>query len=224
MKTWLLYLGVAWLTQSWQLAVLVVVAVWFFGGSWWVGRLPDLLGPWRRFQRVSRLRTAFAGNPHDLLVRTELAGLIVHREPEEAEKLLAEVLRRYPENELAHYHRGQALLNRGATDEGRAEVLEALRLRRDLRWGEPGVVLGDALMRAGRSAEALSAFLLATAVHGSHAEAWFKAGNAAAAAGQAAEAKRCWGLARSTTEGAPPYKRRQDRLWRWRAWWALRNA
>lgn len=223
-KTWLLYLGVSWLTQSPLLGILAVAGLWLAGGSWWVGRLPDLLGPWRRLQRVRKLRDAYAVNPHDLVVRTELAGLVASREPDQAEQLLAEVLRRYPENELAHYHRGRALLARGVIDEGRAEVLEALRLRRDLRWGEPGVVLGDALMGACRPAEALAAYLLATGVHGSFAEAWYKAGNAASAAGQASVARRFWGLALSTTVGAPPYKRRQDRLWRWRAWFALRRG
>lgn len=223
-KTWLLYLGVSWLTSSPLLGILAVAAVWLAGGSWWVGRLPDVLGPWRQFQRVRKLRDANALNPHDLVVRTELAGLVATREPEVAEKLLGEVLRRYPDNELAHYHRGRALLARGQIDEGRAEVLEALRLRRDLRWGEPGVVLGDALMGARRPAEALSAYLLATGVHGSFAEAWFKAGAAGSAAGQPAEARRCWELALSTSVGAPPYKRRQDRLWRWRAWLALRRG
>lgn len=223
-KTWLLYVGVSWLTQSPLLGILAVAGLWLAGGSWWVGRLPDLLGPWRRFQRVRKLRDGHALNPHDLVVRTELAGLLASREPETAEQLLTEVLRRYPENELAHYHRGRALLARGVIDEGRAEVLEALRLRRDLRWGEPGVVLGDALMGARRPAEALAAYQLATGVHGSFAEAWYKAGSAASAAGQPAEARRLWGLALSTTVGAPPYKRRQDRLWRWRAWFALRRG
>jgi tetratricopeptide (TPR) repeat protein len=102
--------------------------------------------------------------------------------------------------------------------------MEALRLRRDLRWGEPGVVLGDALLAAGRPAEALSAYLQATTVHGSFAEAWCKAGVAARAAGRPEEAVRCWNLTLSTTVGAPAYKRRRDRLWRWRAWWALRRG
>ena len=157
-------------------------------------------------------------------VRTELAGFVAEQRPEEAEKLLDEVLRRYPENELAHYHRGRAFLARGKVDEGRRDIEAALRLRRDLRWGEPGVVLGDALLAAGRPAEALAAYLGATGVHSSFAEAWFKAGRAAKAAGQTSEARRLWELALSSSAGAPAYKRRKDRLWRWRAWLALRSG
>ncbi len=224
MKSWLLYLGVSWLTQSPLLGILAVAAIWLAGGGWWVGRLPDVLGPWRRFQRVRQLREALLVNPHDLVVRTELAGFVADREPAEAESLLQEVIRRYPENELAHYHRGRAFLARGLVEEGRAEIEEALRLRRDLRWGEPGVVLGDALLGARRPADALSAYLQATDVHGSFAEAWFKAGVAAKAAGRVAEARRCWGLALTSSAGAPPYKRRKDRLWRWRAWFAQRQG
>ncbi len=223
MKTFLPWMLITGLTGGPLLGVLAVLLLWGAGGSWFVGRLPDFRGPIRRWQRARFLRERLTTNPHDLPVRTELAGLVCRDDPAEAMKLVAEVLRRYPDDEDAHYFQGLAHLAAGRLAEGQAGIDRALAIRAELRWGEPGVLLGDAYTGAGKHAEARDAYLRATTVHGSHAEAWFKAGRAAAATGDGVEAKRLWEATLSTTAGAPPYKRRKDRLWRWRAWWGLRN-
>ncbi|GDX79524.1 hypothetical protein LBMAG42_13350 [Deltaproteobacteria bacterium] len=223
MKSWLVYLLISQVTQNPLLGILAVALLWYGGGSWWFGRMPDLAGPFRRWKQEQRLRETLRMNPHDTVARCDLAGLVAHKHPTEAKELLSEVLRRYPDNELAHYWLGIAQLQLGETDGGRASIDEALRLRRELRWGEPAKTLGDHYLAQRRPAEALVAYRRAIAVHGSFAEAWYKAGVAARATGDEAEAKGLFQRTLSSTEGAPPYKRRQDRLWRWRAWWALRR-
>ncbi len=222
MKFAMVYLLVSSLTHSPLLAGAALLAFWLAGGSWWVGRLPDLFGPWRRWQQERALRDLLATNPHDLNARTDLAGLVAERNPAEAKELLGEVLRRYPEQALPHYWLGVACLRSGDLAGGQAAIDAALERRRDLRWGEPGLVLGDAYAAAGRHAEAIRAYERALHVHGSYAEVWFKAGQAAKAGGDAARARHFWQSTLRTTQGAPPFKRRKDRLWRWRAWWALR--
>ncbi len=224
MKTFLPWMLITGLTGSPVLGFLVVLLLWGAGGSWFVGRLPDFRGPVRRWQRARFLRDRLTTNPHDLPARTELAGLVCDSDPAEAITLLGDVLRRYPEDEDAHYFGGLAHLAAGRLAEGHAGIDRALALRADLRWGEPAVRLGDAYVRAGKHAQARDAYLRATTVHASHAEAWFKSARAALATGDRAEAKRLWEATLSTTAGAPPYKRRKDRLWRWRAWWGLRNV
>lgn len=223
MKTALIFVLLAQLTRSPLLALLILAGFWLAGGSWWFGRLPDLLGPYRRWQQERNLRETLATNPHDLTARTDLAGLVATRDPAEAKELLGEVLRRYPEQALPHYWMGVALLGLGDTAGGHAEVDEALARRKDLRWGEPGLVLGDHYMAKGKYVEAISAYERALQVHGSYAEVWYKAGVAARAAGDGARAKHFFASTLRTTAGAPAFKRRRDRLWRWRAWWALRG-
>ena len=224
MKSWMVFALVSGLTQSPALGVVAVALLWLAGGSWWIGRLPDAAAPYRRWVRIRRLRDVLANNPHDVPARTDLAGLLARRSPQEARELLTEVLRRYPEEPLGHHWLGIALLELGETAKGHAAIDEALRLRKDLRWGEPGLFLGDHYARLGRHAEAVAAYHRALEVHGSLAEAWWKAGASARAAGDLAAAKHFFSSTLSRTEGAPPYKRRQDRLWRWRAWWALRTS
>jgi len=62
-----------------------------------------------------------------------------------------------------------------------------------------------------------------TVIHTSSAEAWFKAGRAAASSGDTATAKKHWEEALASTAHAPGFKARKDRPWRWRAWLALRG-
>lgn len=222
MKTLFTYLVVSRLTGSPLLALLVVALVWYGGASWILGRLPDPSAPFRRWSRVRRLRDEMGMNPHNVDVRTELAGLVVDRSPAEAKEMLGEVLRRCPDLPLPAYFMGLAHLGLGATDEGRAEIERALAMKRDLRYGEPMVRLGDHLYAKGDARGALAAYERATEVHGSHAEALFKAGRAARATGDAAGARRHWEETLAATRHAPGFKKRQDRVWRLRAWVALR--
>jgi tetratricopeptide (TPR) repeat protein len=224
MKTWLVYILVSQLTQSPLLGVVAVAALWFGGGSWWFGRLPNPLAPFKTWSRMRELRAGLAMNPHDMNLRSELGGLLATRDPAEAKALLEEVVRRCPDIALSIYYLGLAQLGLGETEAGRASIERALAMRKDLRFGEPLVRLGDHYLRKGDTAAALAAFERATVVHGSYAEAWYKAGTAARAAGDAAKAKAHFRSTLSTTEHAPAFKRRQDRVWRWRAWWALRSG
>jgi len=95
--------------------------------------------------------------------------------------------------------------------------------RRDLRYGEPLVCLGDHYLRKGDAREALSAYERAVEIHTSLAEAWCKAGDAALAAGDRNRGKSHYESTLTTTAHAPAFTRRLDRIWRWRAWLALRR-
>ena len=222
MKTAFVYLLVSQLTGSPLLALAAIAVLWLSGGSWYLGRFPDVMAPFRRWSRERALRETLAANPHDMTARSELAGLIAERRPAEAKELLGEVLRRYPEQALSHYFMGLAELGLGNTEGGTREIEAALAIRADLRWGEPMLKLGDHLFEKGRFTEASAAYERATQAHASHAQAWFSAGRAASKAGNGARAREFWQRTLTSTAGAPPFKRRQDRLWRWRAWLALR--
>lgn len=224
MKTWLTYLLVSGLTGSPLLGVLVVAALWFGGTSFWIGRLPDPIGPLKRWSRVRHLRAEHGMNPQNVNVRTELGGLLATRRPDEARALLADVVERCPDLPLPLYHLGVAHLSAGDTDAGRAAIEKALSLKKDLRFGEPMVCLGDHYLKVGKAAEARAAYTRATQVHTSFAEAWYKLGKAAKLAGDAAGAKEAFRTTLSSTEHSPPFKRRIDRSWRIRAWLALRAA
>lgn len=222
-SNWLLYMVVSLLTGSPWMGLLVVLALTWGANGWWRGRLINPFGPLRTRFRIGELRAQLGANPHNVNVRAELGGLLAERRPAEAKALLEEVQRRSPELPLPAYHLGLALLQLGETDAGRAAIERALAQRADLRFGEPMVKLGDHLLTRGRPADAVAAYERAVRVHDSHAEAWYKLGMAAKAAGNATRAREAWQEALASTEHAPAFKRRVDRPWRWRAWAALRR-
>lgn len=221
--SWLAYLLVSILTGNPLLGLLAVAAIWLAGSSFYLGRMPDVFAPLRRFGRARRLRTELAIYPHNIDIRAELGGLLAERSPAEARALLEEVVARCPELPLPHYFLGQALLAQGKTEEGAASIERALKLKPDVRFGEPLLALGDHLLGRGKAREALDAYERATRVHSSSGEAWYKAGRAANAAGNAPRAKAHYEEALASTAGAPAFKRRLDRPWRIRAWLALRG-
>lgn len=204
-------------------ALVVVLVVLWLGGGWWRGAV---LNPFRLFQdrfRARELRGLVGMSPHDVRARAELGALIYQRSPAEAVEVLRPVIERSPEIPHAAWHYGVALLKTGQVEEGRRQVERGLSLRRDLGYGRPMVDVGDALLARGDAAGARAAYEAATAVHSSFAEAWYKAGVAALAGGDRVGARAHFEEALSSTRHAPAFKRKVDRQWRIRAWWALRT-
>lgn len=222
MKTWLTYLLVSGVTGNPLLGVLAVALFWLGGSSWWLGRLPDLARPFRRWSQERQLREELGQNPHNLNVRGRLGGLIATSRPAEAVELLEEVVRRAPELPLPRYGLGLAQLALGQTDAGRASIEGALAVKGDLLFGEPMVRLGDHYAGKGDWKPAIRAYEAAIEVHPTHAEAFYKAGRVAKRSGDAATARRRWEELLKVTRHAPGFKKRQDRPWRGRAWLGLR--
>lgn len=223
-KSWLVYLAVTTLTRSPLLGLLAVAFLWWGGSSWFLGRLWNPLGPLKERLRANQLESELRVNPANANVRTELGGLLATRAPARAAEVLTDVLRKCPELPLPAYYMGVAQLRLGNTEAGAEHIEAALRLRQDLKYGEPLVRLGDHYTDRGDHARALREYLRATDIHSSYAEAWYKAGRAAQALGDAARAKELYAEALASTDSAPAFKRRLDRPWRIRAWIALRRA
>lgn len=223
-SNWLLYFFISSVTGSPLLGLLVLAALWYGGSGWYFGRLSTPFGPLKERLRIRRLRGELSVNPHNVNVRAELGGLLATRSPDEAKKLLQEVCQRAPELPLPHYYLGLALLALGDTAAGRASIERALAIRPDLRYGEPWVRLGDHYASRGQGAEAIAAYRKATAAHTSYAEAWYKLGAALKRAGDRDAGREALQETLQSTEHAPAFKRRVDRSWRWRAWWALRQG
>lgn len=223
-SSWLLYFLISTVTGSPLIGLLVIAAIWYGGGSWYLGRMPALLAPFRERMRIRQLRGELSVNPHNANVRAELGGLLATRSPVEAKRLLEDVSQRCPELPLPHYYLGLAHLALGDSGGGRAHIERALSIRSDLRYGEPWVHLGYHYRGQKRLPEAVDAYRRATAAHTSYAEAWYMLGVTLRDLRDVEGARAAFTETLKSTEHAPAFKRRVDRAWRWRAWFALRRA
>lgn len=217
-SSWLTWLVVTALTGNPLVGLAVVVVLAWAGEGWFRGRIWTPQRWWQRFERVRRLRSDVAINPHDATAKGQLGGLLVDRSPREAEALLAEVHERYPDMALVAFHLGAARLRLGDGEGGRAAIEHALSLKKDVGYGEPMIRMGDFEASRGRFAEAVACYERALRVHTSSAEATYKLGLARAGAGDAPGARAAWRDTLELGRGAPDFKARQDRPWRIRAW------
>lgn len=219
-KTWITYLLVSGLTGNPLLGVLVAAVVAWGAEGWLRGRFWSPAPLFRRWGRIRRLREDLAINPHDSTARAQLGGLLVDSRPNEARALLQEVHDRFPELALATFHLGAARLNLGDTDGGRQAIELALLVRADLGYGEPMIRLGDHLAGRKRYSDAIPCYEAALRVNQSSCEARVKLGWARRASGDRDGALAAFREALEVSRGAPAFKRRVDRPWTIRAWWA----
>lgn len=221
-SSWLTWTVVTALTGNPLVGLAVVLILAWAGEGWFRGRWWNPTRWWQRLERVRRLRADIAANPHDATAKAQLGGLLVDRAPAEAKVLLEEVHGRYPDMALVAFHLGAARLKLGDGAGGRAAIEHALGLKKDVGFGEPMIRLGDHELAAGRPAEAVACYERALQVHTSSAEALYKLGRAKAALGDREGARRAWAETLDLGRGAPDFKARLDRPWRFRAWFRSR--
>ncbi|MCA9489902.1 MAG: tetratricopeptide repeat protein [Myxococcales bacterium] len=217
-SSWITWIVVTALTGNPLIGLAVVVALAWAGEGWFRGRMWTPNRWYQRWERIRRLRTDIAVNPHDATAKGQLGGLLMDRSPAEARTLLEEVHGRYPDMAVVAFHLGAARLNVGDGDGGRSAMEHALSLKKDVGYGEPMIRLGRFEAARGRYAEAITCFERALQVHTSSAEAMYELGMARKGAGDREGALRAWQDTIDLGKGAPDFKARQDRPWRIRAW------
>ena len=213
----LLYL----LTGSPWLAFLGLGALVWLGEGWWRGRLYK---PWsvvQRWLRMRKLRAQAELTPYDMRLRAELGSLLVSfRRAREAVPHLEAAVERSPELAYPWYDLAKARLALGDLDGATQAVEQAMSNRKRLEQGQPWADLGDAWAKRGDHEKALSYYEKAESVHASSVRTLYKLGQARKRLGQAEEAKQAFADAGNIYRTSPPFKRRQQRPWAFRAWWA----
>jgi tetratricopeptide (TPR) repeat protein len=121
-----------------------------------------------------------------------------------------------PENA---YYLGAARLRLGDGAGGRPLIEEALGRDPRLGYGEPHLRLADYYLDQGDAAEALVHLERFAEIHASSVEGRYKLGRAYLATGRPDLARAALDDAVRAYQGAPSFKRREQRLWRLRAGW-----
>ncbi len=121
--------------------------------------IPDPAALWRAIRRASALKHQVGVNPANVTARRDLAVVNLDlRRPKTALALLEQALARDPDDAELLFLSGCALHRAGRHDEALAPLVRSVELRPKLRYGEPYMVAGDALLAAGRVDEATDAY------------------------------------------------------------------
>jgi tetratricopeptide (TPR) repeat protein len=224
MEKILLFGLLTWLTGNPLLALLVVLLLAGTGYGYLTGGLFRVPRNLERWSTIRRLQRVVATNPHDAVARADLGRLLVEAgRPARALPHLEAAAARAPEVAETLYYCGAARLGVGDLAKGRPLIEQALARDPKLRYGEPYLTLADFFLGHGRAPEALPDLERFTAIHASSVEGRYKLARAALAAGDPQRARGALDEAVAIYRASPPFKRREERLWRVKAGWLRRR-
>jgi len=158
MSQFFLFAMLSWLLQSPLLALLVMVAFWWFGDRATFRLLPDLPGRFIRWRRRGRLRALLEVNPHDRRARFELCELLLEAgHPAEAVAALRPNVEAGDDDVHTAYLWGAGLGRSGSFDDAEKALGLARRLEPRFRAGELDLELGRQRLARGDGEGAVEA-------------------------------------------------------------------
>ncbi|MFD1775091.1 tetratricopeptide repeat protein [Paenibacillus rhizophilus] len=202
------------------LAVIILLAVVYFLDRRYVGVFPSIARPFRRARQSSRLRTQISLNPNDVSSKFELARLLAERKKyREAQELLLQIGDRYEQSAEYWVDLGYANIKLGQLEEGESQMLRGLEINRRVQYGQPYLRLAEAFRHNDRD-KALHYLQEFHEIQSSSSEAYYLLGSMYKALGQEAEAKRSFNESVAVYRSLPRYKKRQERGWALRSFFA----
>ena len=178
------------------------------------GVLPDPYLWLKHRGHVRRLRADIAANPENATARRDLALIwLTKRRPARALPLIEEARRREPEAPQLLYLKGQALLESGDAQGAIEPLVEALRLKERMQYGEGYLLCGRALAEVGRHEDAEDAFQRYLKINSSSVQGWALLARLRRKKGDAPGAKKARQEALSTFAHVPGFRRRTELRW-----------
>lgn len=180
--------------------------------------IPDPVVLARTLGRISALRRQIEANPANATARRDLAEIyLAQLRPKRAAVLLEEALVRFPDDPELLFLHGVALHRTGESERALGSLVKSVEVDARVRFGQPFLVAGDALMHLGRVEEAIDAYERYLDRSSSSVEGYVKRSRAHRAARSAEAATRDLEEARKTWKALPGYQRRQQLGWFLRA-------
>lgn len=134
------------LTGNPILAIILVFVIYYVIDRRYIGLFPSIVKPFRQFIRISNLEKQLTMNPHDMPARYELAQAYMERRRyTKALELLEGLPPSMKESAEVVYDTGACKLALGQLETGEGQILEAISMNGDLRYGEPYLKLATAL-------------------------------------------------------------------------------
>ena len=223
-EKFVLFALLSWITGQPLVALLAVLLLSGAGYGYLSGRLFRIPRALERWGAIRELERAVRANPHDAAARSDLGRLLVDAgRPRRALPHLEAAITRMPDTPETLYYLGAARLGIDDGPGGRPLVERALALDPKLRYGEPHLRLADYHLRRGEAADAVARLTAFTAVHASSVEGRYKLARAHLATGARDAARVAVDDAIRAYRDSPPFRRREERLWRLRAGWLRRR-
>ena len=177
--------------------------------------IPDPGAIVRALRRASSLKHQVGLNAANVTARRDLAIIYLDlRRPKAALALLEQALARDPDDAELLFLLGRALHRTGRHVEALAPLVRSVEIRPKLRYGEPYLVAGDALLAAGRIDEATDAYERFAKINHSDVGVHVQLARAHARAGDRVAVRASLASARDTWNHIPWSIRRRN-LGRW---------
>jgi tetratricopeptide (TPR) repeat protein len=206
------------------LALIILLVILYFLDRRYVGILPSFSKPFRRRRQISKLRTTIALNPNDVSAKFDLARLLTERKRySESQELLTAIVDRYETSAEYWVELGYANLKLGILPEGEAQMLKGLDINRRAQYGQPYLRLAETFRHVDYD-KALFYVSQFQEIQTSSSEAYYLAGSMFKALGRKDDAARAFTESLAIYRSLPKYKKRQERGWALRSYFAkLRN-
>jgi tetratricopeptide (TPR) repeat protein len=202
------------------LALVILLVILYFLDRRYVGIFPSITKPFRRSRQISRLRTTISLNPNDVSAKFELARLLVERKRySESKDLLLQITDRYEQSAEYWVELGYVNLKLGLMPEGEAQMLQGLEINRRARYGQPYLQLAETFRGLDQD-KALYYVSQFQEIQSSSSEAYYLAGSMYKALGRNEDAKRAFEESTAIYRSLPKYKKRQERGWALRSYFA----
>ncbi|CAH1055631.1 tetratricopeptide repeat protein [Paenibacillus pseudetheri] len=202
------------------LAILILLLILYFLDRRYVGIFPSITKPFKRMRQISKLRTTISLNPNDVSSKFDLARSLAERKKyREAKDLLLQIEDRYEQSAEYWVELGHVNLKLGALDEGEAQMLRGLEINRKARYGQPYLWLAETFRHTNHD-KALQYVTQYQEIQSSSSEAYYLAGSMYKALGRSEDAKRAFEESTAVYRSLPKYKKRQERGWALRSFFA----
>lgn len=206
------------LTRSPLLALLVIVALYFFLDRRFVGLLPDFSAPFRTRREIARLKREVLLNPHNAEALSDLGRNLVRMgKAREGVVFMERALPRMGDIAETRFYLGLGLLHLGDLEQAAEHLQAALKIDPRYGYGEAWLRMGDVKVLENDLAGAFESYLAFTGIHTSSSEGFYKMGEVRQGLGDLKKAKEYYSKAMNAMRGSPPHKKRIDRPWFWKA-------
>ncbi|MBI3802251.1 MAG: tetratricopeptide repeat protein [Nitrospirae bacterium] len=206
------------LTGSPLLAILVIVGLYFALDYQFTGFFRRGVEIFRLESEISGLKREIALNPHNVASLSDLGRLLVMRgKGRQGLPYLERAYERLSDSEETTYYLGLASIASGDEPRGEALILKALQKNPKFRYGEPALRLAEYYAARGRNNEAQDYFDRFFSIHSSSPEGYYKFGLFQLQIGNVSRAVESFRKAIEVFKLSPSFKRRQDRLWAYKA-------